>query len=317
MFSINELIRGLNYLFAIPMILFGLIGSFLTIIVFTAQPSFRQNPTIAYLLTGAVITAMHLICNYFQSVLVDGFGLGLFNVNDLNCRQHNYFRYMSTVTAISFPCWAAFDQYVSTSRQASIRHRFSSMSVVRRVTIGTILFWSIFYIPIIFISRVVNGTCIMIDHPYRKVNNFLFTPLIFTIGPIGFIVIFTRGTIDHLRSTALIQQTDHFTKQIRRMLIPQLVVLIVSSIPFGLQNMYIDLTEHMQKDRQRKSLELLLVQIVRIFYHCNFVCSFYIYYSTSKEVRRTVRQVLKKYFCHEQISPIETQIDDGRHFQMF
>lgn len=80
----NTITHWLNYVLAIPMIALGIIGAILTVIVFTGQPSFRRNATIIYLLTGAVIIAIHLPCNYLQSVLVDGFGL--FNTNIVNCR---------------------------------------------------------------------------------------------------------------------------------------------------------------------------------------------------------------------------------------
>ena len=119
--TINVVTHWLNYVLAIPMIALGIIGEILTVVVFTGQRSFSRNPTIIYPLAGAIITAIHLPCNYLQSVLVDGFGLGLFNVNIGNCRQQNYIRFMTTVSAISFPCWAAFDQYISTCP----RSRFS------------------------------------------------------------------------------------------------------------------------------------------------------------------------------------------------
>ncbi len=85
--AINAAVYWLNYLVAIPMIVLGIIGAILTIIVFTGKPSFLRNPTIIYLLAGAVITTIHLPCNCLQSVLIDGFGLGLYNVNIANCRQ--------------------------------------------------------------------------------------------------------------------------------------------------------------------------------------------------------------------------------------
>jgi len=75
--AINAAVHWLNYLVAIPMIVLGIIGTILTIIVFTGKPSFLRNLTIIYLLAGAVITAIHLPCNCLQSVLIDGFGLGL------------------------------------------------------------------------------------------------------------------------------------------------------------------------------------------------------------------------------------------------
>lgn len=47
---------------------------------------------------------------------------------------------MTTVSAMSFPCWAAFDQYVSTRRGATFRNRWRSTRVIQCAIIGTILF---------------------------------------------------------------------------------------------------------------------------------------------------------------------------------
>jgi len=88
--TINTISRWLNYLLAIPMITLGILGAILTIIIFVQQRPFRRNPTITYLLAGAIMTAIHLPSIYLQSILVDGFGLGVFNTNDIACRERNY-----------------------------------------------------------------------------------------------------------------------------------------------------------------------------------------------------------------------------------
>ena len=88
--TINTVSRWLNYVLAIPMITLGMIGAILIILVFTGQRSFRCNSTITYLLAGAIITVIHLPTIYFQSILVDGFGLGVFNTNDIACQERNY-----------------------------------------------------------------------------------------------------------------------------------------------------------------------------------------------------------------------------------
>ncbi len=175
-------------------------------------------------------------CNYLQTVLIDGFGLGLYNVNIANCRQQNDIRYMSTVSAMSFPCWAAFDQYVSTCRDASVRNRWGSTRFIRMVLIGTPLFWAIVYIPILFNSSIINGSCNLTVNNYRRFRDFFLTPLVYSVGPITIIILFTQLTIRNLRATTLTNQRDHLTKQIRRMLIPQIIILSISGIPFGLQN---------------------------------------------------------------------------------
>jgi hypothetical protein len=271
------------------MIIFGIIGAILTIFVFTRQSSFRRNPTIIYLLAGAVMTSIHLPSIYLQSILVDGFGLGVFNTNDIACREHNYLLYVTTVTAISCPCWAAFDQYASTSHEANFRYRWSSIRFVRLAIISTVIFWSIIYLPMIFVSGIRNGVCIFTVDFYRKFNNYFLTPLVFTFGPLTLILMFTQGTIQNLRSTT--SSHDRLRRQIRRMLIPQLIILGISGIPFGLQNIYIDLTDHIQKDNLRLAIEHLFIQIIRLFYHCNFVCTFYIYLYMSSEVRKILRRL--------------------------
>ncbi|CAF1093135.1 unnamed protein product [Adineta ricciae] len=303
--TINAISRWLNYILAIPMIVVGILGATLTIFIFTRKSSFQRNPTIIYLLAGATMTAIHLPTVYLQSILVDGFGLGIFNTNNLACREHNYLLYVTTVVAISFPCWAAFDQYASTSRDANFRHRWSSIRVVRSAIIGTNLFWSIVYLPMLVYSGVENRTCILMNVTYRKFNDFLLTPLIYTIGPLTLITLFTRGILLNLNRTTVQSHRDHLTRQIRRMLIPQLILLAMSGIPFGLQNMYFNLTSNVVKSSLHRAIEHLCIQIIRLFYHFNFVFTFYIYLYMSSEVRKLFRRMTTKF------STMDSSIQEG------
>ena len=304
--TVNEIARWLNYLGAIPMIILGIIGSFLTVVVFTKRRSFRHNPTTTYLLANAIITGIHLPTIYSQSILVDGFLLGVFNTNDVACREHNYLFYVTTVSAISFPCWAAFDQYAATSREASFRHRWSSLRFVRLAIVGTVLFWTVAYIPMLFFSGIVNGRCGIANEVYRKLINYCITPLVYTILPFVFIVFFTRGTIRNLRATTLTNRRHRLMKQIRRMLIPQLAILGISGFPFSLEVIYLEVTNDLEKDSLRQAIENVGVQLVRLFYHCNFVCTFYIYLYMSSDVRKVLGQTFRCRWRKNEIQPLET-----------
>ena len=303
--TLNEVSRWLNYLCAIPMIVLGIIGSLLTIVVFTKQRAFRRNPTTTYLLANAIMTGFHLPTIYSQSILVDGFLLGIFNTNDIACREHNYLLYVTTVSAISFPCWAAFDQYATTCRQASFRHRWSSLRFVRLTIVGTVLFWTLFYLPMLIFSGIVDGQCGIANGSYSQIVNYCFTPLIYTILPFVLIVFFTRGTIRNLRVPTLANRRDRLMKQIRRMLIPQLFILGVSGFPFSIQAIYFEATLDVDKDELRQAIEHLCVQLVRLFYHSNFVFTFYIYAYMSTDVRRVLRRVFGCYWRRNGIQPLE------------
>jgi len=299
---INSVSCWLNYLCAIPMIVLGIIGAILTIIVFIKEPSFRRNSTVNYLLANAIMTAIHLPSIYLQSILVDGFNLGVFNTNDAACREHNYLLYVTTVPTILFPCWAAFDQYILTNRHATIRQRWNSMRFVRLTIIGTIIIAAIVYIPIIFISKSINNVCTYIDSPYTTFHNYVSTPLAYAVIPLILIVVFTYGTVKNLKAINFNNRQNRLTKQIRRMLIPQLIVLSVSGIPFGFQTVYLQYTNEMEKSLVRQAVEHLFIQIIRLFYHCNFVCTFYIYLFMSSEVRRILKRVIMKYLGKNVVS---------------
>ncbi|CAF3026238.1 unnamed protein product [Rotaria sp. Silwood2] len=307
---VNTISRWLNYVFAIPMVIIGTVGALLTTIVFIKHPSFVRNPTIHCLLAGAIMTALHLPSVYLQGILVEGFGLDVYNTNDIVCREHHYLFYSTTVATISFPCWAAFDQYASTCRKAYFRNRWSSIRIARFAIIGTVIFWSIIYIPIIFISSIVNGVCVFIDSPLAKINDYFLTPIAYTIAPVTIIIIFTRGIIRILHSNRSFNTHNHLRTQVRRMLIPQLIILSVSGIPFGLLSIYTQFTSKEHKDVLRLAIERLFLQIIRLFYHLNFVCSFYIYLYMSKEIRRIFKRLVFKYVGNNRIAPTEMSLNN-------
>lgn len=288
---LNALTRWANYLIAVPILIFGISGALLTVLVFTRHRTFRKTPAIAYLAAGATMTAIHLPSIYLIAVLVEGFGLRIFTSSDIACRMYNYFLYVTTVSAISYPCWAAFDQFAGTSRSAAFRHRWNSMRVTRIAIVGTFILWSLIYLPIFFVSSLTNNICRMTNASYTKFNNYVLTPLVFTVMPLVTILVFMRGTIQNLRNTSLPHRHDRFTRQIRRMLVPQLLILGVSGFPFGLESVYREATSQMPKDDLQLAIERLTFNCFRLFYHLNFVCTFYIYLYMSSEVRLAVKRL--------------------------
>lgn len=302
--TLNVVSQWLNYIVTIPFIILGIVGAILTVIIFTKQHLFWRNTSITYLLADATMTAIHLPLIYSQSILVHGFGLGVFNSNDIACREHNYLLYMTTVAAISFPCWASFDQYATTSRNASFRNRWNSIRVVRCAVIGTVIFWIIVYLPIIFVSDIVDGVCVLQEGGFTRFNTYFLTTLVYSIGPLIIMTVFTFGTIRNLRSVQSYNNQKHMAKQVRQMLIPQLDILGISGIPFGFQGIYLEVTTGVEKDEFRLALEYLFGQVILLLFHCNYVCTFYIYLYKSKKVRRAFKGLILKYFHVNNIAPM-------------
>ncbi|UJR29708.1 hypothetical protein I4U23_017257 [Adineta vaga] len=302
--------QWLNYFFGIPIIIFGIIGAILTIIVFIRQRTFWHNPTITYLLAGAFMTALHLPTIYLLVVLAQGFNIVLFMKYEIICRLFNYFLYVTTVSAIYFPCLAAFDQYASTSRNAAFRNRWHNMKVVRFAICGTILFWLILYLPVLIVSDLSHGYCYITSYNIRIMLNYITVPLFFTIIPIILIIFCLRGIVRNLRGFVLNNQQDRFERQIRRMLIAQLLVLVVSGFPFALESAYLEATATLQKSNLQIAIETLTLEVLRFFFHVNFVGTFYIYLYISSEVRKTLRQFFMKIRGFNAIGPIRVTADN-------
>jgi hypothetical protein len=309
--TINLLTRLLNYVFAIPMLILGIIGSILIIIIFTQKRAFRRNTSLTYLLAGAIITGIHLPTIYIQMILVYGFGVSLMNTNEVACREHTYLRYVTTVAAISFPCWAAFDQYVGTSRDVNVRNRWGSLRVIRLVIILNVIFWILIYIPIIFYAGIINGVCGFKPGPYTTFNTYVFTPLVYCLGPVGVITYSTLGTVRNLRSHAVHASNGHLAKQVRAMLMPQLIILGISGIPFGFQGIYLDITSGITKDAIRVAIENFIGQVILIFYHFNYVFIFYIYVYKSSEFRKALKKQFFKCIRMRQVNSLDTTANNS------
>ncbi|CAF1548954.1 unnamed protein product [Adineta ricciae] len=161
------------------------------------------------------------------------------NKYDIICRLFNYFLYVTKVSAIYFPCLAAFDQYASTNRNALFRNRWHNMKVVRFAICGSILFWSILYLPVLIVGNTNNG-CAITNYNVRIMLNYITVPLFFFVVPIFLIIFSLRGIVRNLRGLMHNNQQDRFEKHIRRMLIAQLVVLAVSGFPFALDSAYLE-----------------------------------------------------------------------------
>ncbi|CAF1447355.1 unnamed protein product [Adineta steineri] len=85
-----------------------------------------------------------------------------------------------------------------------------------------------------------------------------------------------------------------------------MIVLGISGVPFAFQGIYLELTNGIEKDPFRLALEDLFGQIILLLFHCNYVCTFYIYLYVSSEVRKAFKHLILKCIRHNNIISIDT-----------
>lgn len=296
---LNQLSYSVNIVLGIVMFIVGMIGSLLIALIFLSQRAFRHNACIHYLLAGTVANVFMLANVLLPRILNDGFAVPMYNASEIFCRQRLYVSSVASICAIYFPCWAAFDQYVSSSRNPNIRQRWSSTGFARKVIIVTVLVSIVVHIPHLIYNGIVQGICMGNSAEFNQFNAYAFIPLFYGFIPLILISFFTLSMLQNLRSVIRSHISNYLTRQIRRMLIPQLIVIAVSGIPFTIQAAYATSTATMPKSILQRAIENLIFHIVRLLFYCNYIFSFYIYFFMSSEVRKSLRRITVTFICRQ------------------
>ena len=297
--TLNNLSYLVNIVVGMIMFIVGVIGSIFIGFIFLTQRAFRQNPCIHYLLAGTVSNFIMLANVLLPRILNDGFGIPMYNANEIFCRERLYMSGVASLCAIYFPCWAAFDQYVSSSRNPSVRHRWSSVKFARKAIIATIMVSTIISIPNWIYNGIVQGICIGTNVQFNQYNAYFLVPLFYGVIPLILISFLTLFMVRNIRSVVVSNMSNYIARQIRRMLIPQLIVIAVAGIPFSVQTAYATSTAAVPKDTLQRAIENLIFHIVRLLFYCNYIFSFYIYVLMSNEVRKSLRRLLFTFICRQ------------------
>lgn len=298
-------IRWLNLVVGTTLLLFGIIGNLLNIFIFT-RARFRQTFSVRYLIAASMMSLIQLLQTLLPRILTEGLGISIVKSNDSYCKARNYIAAVATLCSLSFPCWATFNQFIGTCREAATRNYCTSKRFVHLAILFTILFWLLVQIPNLIFGKANGEACTTTSNINTYISSYVITPFTYTILPIISISYFNMGIIRNLRRArvaGLHQRNTRLARQVRRMLIPQLIILILSGIPFSSQTIYSTATMLMKKTALRLATESVIFTIVRLLFYLNYVCSFYIYVIMSSEIRRELKNYI---WQRNPISPQET-----------
>jgi ABC-type multidrug transport system fused ATPase/permease subunit len=80
------------------------------------------------------------------------------------------------------------------------------------------------------------------------------------------------------------------------MLFLQIIIAVISSVPYCIQSIYDSLTQTMMKTEDRQAQENLILQIVRLAFYLNYISMFYVNYLSSRIFRNLSKKVLNNLF---------------------
>lgn len=287
--------RLLNIFIGVPMFILGIVGNLLLMFIFT-RSKFRYVSSVQYLLASTVTNSIQLLQTLLPRILSEGFAIALVKSNSSYCKVRNYIAAVVSLCSIFYLCWASFDQFISTSRNAHTRSSWTSKKFVIIAVFSTFIFLLIVHIPVIVFTEAIGESCTITNIFCIYVYAYGITPFTYTLFPMIIITYCSIGIVRNLkrsRFVGVIQMNKYLARQVRRMLIPQLIILIISGIPHSIQTVYSVATMSIEKHPIRIAVENVILNTVRLLFYLNYVGSFYIYVLMSSEIRHD----FKKLFC--------------------
>ncbi|CAF3414489.1 unnamed protein product, partial [Rotaria sp. Silwood2] len=301
----------------IPIIIIvGNLGSILNVIVFSLSKKLRSSPCSLYLIFASIGFSLYLNIVALLRFLQIVFNIDPSSTWSWICKLRFFAVGFFLMLPRSYMLLAAIDRYIMS---ISNQHRFLSHRVALKMILLTCLFWMIICIHNIIyydIQISLNGTnriCSNSPGPYSTFLSFysilingLSMPLLMTI--FGLLTVRNLKRYRNQIHNSLIIILERRKKQewsILRMLLVQLIVNVILSLPITIYLFYSGLTQYFVKSLIRSFIENYIYNILTILQYLNAASSFYVYSLTSHIFRKELYSIvvyysnkLKEYFIN-------------------
>ncbi|CAF0999847.1 unnamed protein product [Adineta ricciae] len=273
---------------------FGLIGNIFNCIIFTKQALRQQTPCSIYLLALSIFAFIYLLWSVVPLLYtldhVDPQVQSL-----VYCKVRLYGSHVLGQFVRFSVVFACADRFFITRASAHIR-AWSSFQTAKKMITVMCIFWLIAgsHLPVFMDIR--GGVCWMFDfykffYPiYQCILVGVLPPVLMSV--FGFLTVSTlrrrRSTNEHIR------QKDH---DLMRMLIAEILINIVTSIPFSANLLYGTATFYVVgKSGERVEIENFVNFVSQFFIHLLSVAPFYLFLMSSKSFRREFVHIIRGYW---------------------
>lgn len=290
----------------IIMYIFGLIGNLLNICVFKIWCRSRKhghehnnhhNQTSnspLYLLVSSYASFIQIVYPLLTRIIFDGFQHPKTKDNVLiTCKLRYYVLHTCDLISLTCICMATLDRYFISSREVRLRQLSTTIYRTKQIIIIIICLIGLHNIPLSIYFEVSEfGDCIISSRIYSYYYLCIIQIFLHGIIPICFLSIFGRLTYKQLK---LIQQTNiqinfNTDKQLSRMLLLLCIAILISSVPYCIQNIY-SVIFH-EYNVQLLSYTLLVYYLSSVLFFINSVLSFYIFFLSTPNFRKQVKNIL-------------------------
>ncbi|CAF0838601.1 unnamed protein product [Adineta ricciae] len=310
---INNVSSEINHYLTLFIFLFGTIGSLLNLVVLS-QPVLRGNPCVVYFLASSAFSLGILLVGLPSRIIGGWIGTDPTNTNSWFCKFRLFFLYSFRTTSAWLIVFATFDRWCSSNRKDHLR-RFSSCRIAYR---SILVIYSLSFVLWFegFFCYEANLTtapvkCYGKTYNCRIFNDIFYSSSTVVIPSILMLIVgsLTIRNINQARQAiepfiARISTISHSSRAPRslvrrsessltRMLLFQVCLLTVCSIPQAMHQFYLTFTIDVQKSPLRLAIENFIVNLNFSLTYIGNGMAFYIYTLNGTVFRQTLIRLIK------------------------
>jgi hypothetical protein len=216
----------------------GIFGNSMNIYILSAIGSYRSTPSTFYFLIASVYDMIIILVSLCSRILESGYGLNLSNSSVIWCKTRQYFITSITMIPLYFQCLATIDQFLITSKSRRVRE-YSSIKQAHRISICLTIICLLHGIPFYIYYDISPNThlcssmsiALSFYLPILVLVMFSFIPTLLTI-------IFGLLTYRNARQSMGLRN-QHADRQVTLMICMQIILIIWSTIPYGMMTIYL------------------------------------------------------------------------------
>ncbi|CAF3218647.1 unnamed protein product [Rotaria sp. Silwood2] len=272
----------------------GVFGHIANIFVFARLTIFRGNPSAFYLIAESIIDLLELMIAFPSSIAINGFGNDLSQTSILWCKLKPFLTQSITVISLNIVCFAAIDQYLSTSCHPFLR-QISTIKLAKTLTTIASIFWILHGILALFFLEIqsIYG-CTVYNENFRKYITYFYYPILTGTLPIAvssFFSILAYQNVRRIVRRQMPMRRRKLDQQLTAMILVRVGLLIVMISPYLLQRIYTISTLTANNSPIFQAILQLTAAITVSLFNLNYAGSFYIFLISSTRFRRQVKYV--------------------------
>lgn len=285
------------------MCLIGVLGNVLNICVFTLwtragrmssriRHSNRPSNCPLYLLVSSWSNLVVITYPLLTRIMFDGYQYQITpHTAFVFCKLRYFILHTCDLISLMCICLATFDRYLISSRNAYLRTLNTTKGQTAVLLVSLVLLIAVHSIPVVIYYDVSSkGQCYISSMMYSYYYLFMFQIVLHSFIPMIFLSVLGTLTYQQLRS--LSPTVRHGDKQLLRMLILMSIAIILSSIPYGVEQFYYMMISN-QIDRSHSSQVFLYHVLSSILFYVNPVTSFYVFFISTPNFRFHVRNLIR------------------------